>query len=87
MNEKGLLLQNLSAVSFSMLDLHLFLNTHPHDAAAIQLFNQYRQKYALLKEEYEKAYGPLTAMDGAVDGYWKWVQGPWPWEAAANTEV
>ncbi|HEX3027330.1 MAG TPA: spore coat protein CotJB [Clostridia bacterium] len=87
MNEKGMLLNNLSAVAFSMVDLHLFLNTHPENASAIALFSQYRQKYMALVAEYERMYGPLSAVNGVQDNRWAWIRSPWPWEYGANTEV
>ena len=33
---------------------------------------------------YEKNFGPITAnsFDGAEK--WSWIDGPWPWEYAAN---
>ncbi len=87
MNQKNMLLQNITALGFSMLDLHLYLDTHPNDINAISLFNQYRQKYIILVAEYERTYGPLTAMNGASDNTWKWINDPWPWEYDANVEV
>lgn len=86
MNERNMMLRNLSAIAFCMYDLQLFLNTHPTDANAIMLFSQYRQKYLAAAAEYERRYGPLTAVNGVSDNKWKWVRGPWPWEYDANTE-
>ena len=87
MNEKSSLLRSLSAIRFSLVDLNLFLNTHPNDMAALALFKQYKEKYLMLAAEYERKYGPLMAINGAVDNKWKWVKDPWPWEYSANTEV
>lgn len=87
MNEKNSLLQSLTAISFSMLDLHLYLNTHPCDINALSLFNQYKQKYIIILAEYESMYGPMTAISGASDNSWKWINDPWPWEYEANVEV
>lgn len=87
MNERNVLLRNLSALAFSMYDLHLFLDTHPYDMNAIALFTQYKQKYLILRTEYERRYGPLSALEGVSDNQWKWIHSPWPWEYSANTEV
>ena len=87
MNERSMLLRNLSAVAFSMYDIHLFLNTHPYDANALALFTQLKQKYLVLAADFERRYGPLTAMNGISDGRWKWVSDPWPWEYSFNSEV
>jgi spore coat protein JB len=84
MNEKNSLLRNLGAISFTMYDLHLYLDTHPYDAAALSLYNRYKQKYLILVAEYERNYGPLTAVNAAVGDKWQWINDPWPWEYAAN---
>lgn len=87
MDERSALMRNLSAVGFAMLDLHLFLNTHPHNASAISLYTQYKQRYQVLSAEYEQKYGPLTALNGVSGDTWKWVQSPWPWQETAGMEV
>jgi spore coat protein JB len=70
-----------------MFDLHLYLNTHPNDMNAITMYNQYKHKYMEVMEEYEREFGPLTAMNGAVGDTWKWIKDPWPWEYDASSEV
>ena len=81
------MIRELSALAFALYDLQLFLDTHPNDVNAITLYNQYRQKYLALVAEYERRYGPLTALNGAADNQWKWIRSPWPWEYGANMEV
>ena len=36
-----------------------------------------------LTAEYEKRYGPVTPMANEGER-WKWIDGPWPWEAGGN---
>lgn len=67
----------LKAIRFSMWDLHLYLDTHPCDETAAELLENYREKYCCIKEEYEKAYGPLTHECCCGEC---WLKGPWPWE-------
>lgn len=86
MDEKSTLLKNLSAISFSMYDLHLFLDTHPNDLSALTLYNQYKQKYIVLATEYESKFGPISAMNGVSNNQWKWIRSPWPWEYNFNVE-
>lgn len=78
---KSKLLRRVSSLGFSMLEFRLFLDTHPDDADAIQLFNTYRKKYESAKEEYEKQFGPLTLNGYNSD---EWLKDPWPWDNAAN---
>lgn len=87
MSEQSSLLKSVGVVGFNLYDLHLFLNTHPDDPSAIALYNNYRQKYLILTAEYERKYGPLTAINGVSDNKWVWIKGPWPWEYRANVEV
>ena len=87
MNDRNSLMRNLSALGLSMYDIHLYLDTHPEDMNAINLFNQYKQKYLIVMDEYERTYGPLTAMSGAMGNTWKWIKDPWPWEYDADSEV
>jgi spore coat protein JB len=80
MNDRECLLKKLSAVQFSMWELHVYLDTHPNDKAAFEKQEMYREKYQRLLDEYESKYGPLKA--SSVDGScnWSWVCNPWPWD-------
>ena len=65
------------AVRFAMWDLHLYLDTHPGDLAAVGLYNKQYKKYMLLREEYESVCGKLSARN--AQGV-EWLKDPWPWE-------
>lgn len=78
MNDTKSLSIALSAVQFAMWELRLYLDTHPEDIGALKLYNKYEDKYYLLKDEYEKKYGPLMGTDG-TPGI-KWLKNPWPWD-------
>lgn len=75
------LLRRVSSLAFSMQEFRLFLDTHPNDADAQQLFNTYQKKYEAAKEEYEKQFGPLTLNGYNTD---EWLKDPWPWDNANN---
>jgi spore coat protein JB len=87
MDERNTLLKNLSAIGFYLFDLHLFLNTHPNETRAMELYSRYRQQFLALTAEFESKFGPLTALNGVSGNEWKWVRSPWPWEYSGNTEV
>lgn len=72
-------LRDIMAEGFSAFDLHLYLNTHPYDQKAIMLFNKCSQRARMLKENYERMYGPLTA-SSSNRCPWQWINNPWPWE-------
>ena len=37
-----------------------------------------------MKENYERAYGPLKQATETNGIEWAWVDGPWPWEYSHN---
>lgn len=86
MNERDAMMRSLCALGFSLYDLQLYLDTHPHDTNALSLYGRYRQQYMQQAAAFEQKYGPLTAMNGASGDTWKWVRDPWPWEYAASME-
>ena len=84
MNEQAMLRRQIEAIAFSMLDLRLFLDTHPRDTTAIGLFNRYREKYLVLVGEYERRYGPFNTNYDTSGNVWNWIKNPWPWEFTAE---
>ena len=78
---KDALLRAISEYSFAAWELHIYLDTHPSDVAAIMRKNRYQQKADELKREYESKYGPLTSKSGSGE---PWLNDPWPWERRAN---
>lgn len=85
MNKKDFL-KEITAVDFSLIDLHLYLNTHPNDRNALMTYNSLVTKARILKQDYEKLFGPLSY--GCYSQYpWQWINEPWPWECAANFEL
>ncbi|ANB59154.1 cotJB family protein [Anoxybacillus sp. B7M1] len=75
------LLEQLQAVDFVLVELTLYLDTHPNDYQAIQQFNQFAQKRKQLKKQYEETYGPLQQFGNSYSSYpWNWDDTPWPWQ-------
>jgi len=68
----------LMAADFAAHEARLYLDTHPCDEAALAAVKEYNEQAARLRLEYERCWGPLTAMscDGEKDG---WTCDPWPW--------
>lgn len=77
MTKQESLLRQLSAVQFSLWELHLYLDTHSNDLEALALHEKYEIKYYKLKEEYEKLYGRISPSQG--EGI-EWLKNPWPWD-------
>lgn len=79
-NEQKQLYRQLAAAKFVALELHLYLDTHPNDEAAMELFNQAVKRAESLMEEYERRYGPIRVQSATGSVPWKWIQSPWTWE-------
>ena len=80
MSDREMLLCKLSGAQFAALEMHLYLDTHPHDQRALASRNAYREEAEALRKEFENRFGPLTAADAYGDCRWDWVNAPWPWE-------
>lgn len=80
-NEKEELLYNILMHKFALIELNLYLDTHPNDTNIINTYKQYLSKEKELTKEYEKNYGPLTIDSEYVgNNSWNWIKSPWPWE-------
>ncbi len=62
------------AEAFAAWELRLYLNTHPCDKQALQLFKQYARK------AYQPNYAAAYAFEEGCDDRWNWTDAPWPWE-------
>jgi spore coat protein JB len=74
-------MEQLQAVDFVLVELTLYLDTHPDDFEAINQFNQFAKERKRLKKIIESNYGPLMQYGNSYSGYpWNWNDGPWPWQ-------
>lgn len=83
--DRNAMLNEIMQLDFRLKDLQLFLDTHPNEQRAIDEFNMSANKANLMRENYEKLYGPLNVMNKDNNtAPWKWIDGPWPWEYSEN---
>lgn len=74
-------LERLQKVDFALVELTLYLDTHPHDMQALQQFNQLTQQRMQLAHSFEIKYGPLMQFGHSFSRFpWQWSQPPWPWQ-------
>ena len=86
-NEKPVTpLTELQTISFAIQELALYLDTHRNDKEALALYRKFQMMYENAKKCYEAKYGPLNHM-APMDGEYRWLDDPWPWEYAKNREV
>lgn len=80
------LLKEISMVDFAIVELNLYLDTHPDDVDAVAYIKQYITILNHLKEEYAAQYGPLTVCDATFNDCdtWKWARMPLPWEGGCK---
>ncbi|HHW47049.1 MAG TPA: spore coat protein CotJB [Clostridiaceae bacterium] len=73
------LLRELMAADFAVIDMNLYLDTHPNDQRAILIYNVLVQRAKMLRDNYERLYGPLTPMTPSKCPF-EWINEPWPWQ-------
>lgn len=76
MQEK--MLMDIKALNFAVIELALYLDTHPEDQKALCLHRKYTNELKDLKDKYQKVYGPLDFYFPC--NKWRWIEEPWPWE-------
>lgn len=69
----------LKAYNFAIIDLGLYLDTHPNDANVKILYDQYVAKYNEIKDSYEKQNKMLNLVSKNNDKTWTWSK-RFPWE-------
>ena len=81
-NEYYTLLEEIQASDFTLIDLTLYLDTHPNDKDALRQFNQFSHYSKQLKAQFEAKFGPLKQYGNSYssEGHWNWNTEPWPWQ-------
>ena len=54
------IIQEIKGLDFAIIELGLYLDTHPEDQKALCLHREYTKQLKDLKDKYQKMYGPLT---------------------------
>ena len=78
MSSRGNAMRKLQAAKFALLEMHLYLDTHPEDLDAIAAYKKYESKYMVLRCEYEEKYGSIHWL--GAPGV-EWLKNPWPWDS------
>ena len=80
-------LVELQALEFVVLELGIYLDTHPDCADAISYFNQMAPKREQLLKDFAANFEPLTvdciSKNGGLSDHFTWLDGPAPWEGGA----
>ena len=76
----------LQILAFAIQELALYLDTHPEDREALELYRKYQKLYDRAAAEYSQNCAPMTHMTAVDHPEYTWMNDPWPWEYAANKE-
>lgn len=76
------MLMQIRELNFAVVELGLYLNTHPEDQRALCLHRKYTKELKDLMDKYQKVYGPLSIYYPC--NKWRWLEEPWPWERGNN---
>ena len=72
------MLKKINCLKFAVVELALYLDTHPDDKKALCLHNKYSKDLKEICDKYQKVYGPLSIEYPC--NKWRWLEEPWPWE-------
>lgn len=84
MNQREQMLKDIGIVDFTVVELSLYLDTHPRDRKAMEYFNHYSRIKNQLVREFSKTYYPLTLSYADSNTDWRWGAAPLPWEGACD---
>ncbi|MEL7569182.1 MAG: spore coat protein CotJB [Eubacteriaceae bacterium] len=77
---KDEMMNKIMSVQFMVLDIALYLDTHPCDTAMINKHNFYADMLRGLIADYERTFNePLTIYGISPADRWAWVSEKWPW--------
>lgn len=71
------LMKQLSAADFFAHDLKLYLNIHPDDAKALEIYREAVKQTEACRCAFEAECYPLRAENAGKDCEWDWLCGQW----------
>lgn len=77
---------DMQAIGFAVNELALYLDTHPCDEEALELYRSYQKQYHDMMMQYSQDCRPLGHAIPVEHKTYTWLNDPWPWEYAANKE-
>ena len=72
------MMKQIKCLSFAVVDISEYLDTHPDDRKAICLHKEYCNQLEEIKDKYQRIFGPLSIYYPC--NKWRWLEEPWPWE-------
>ena len=69
------MMKQIKCLSFAVVDIAQYLDTHPDDRKAICLHKEYCNQLEDIKDKYQRIFGPLTIYYPC--NKWRWLEEPW----------
>jgi len=81
MTEREKLMCEVNKAHFTVVELGLFLDTHPHNKKALEMMKTYTEKHKELKKRYEEKFGMIDICSpNNSNDKWTWIENLWPRE-------
>ena len=80
MGNREQLLKDIGIVDFVLVELTMYLDTHPYDRNAMEYFNHYNRLKKQMEKEFSMKYFPLNMSLAESNKEWRWGAAPLPWE-------
>ncbi len=84
MNSKEQMLRDIGVLDFTLVELALYLDTHPTDRNAMEYFNYYNRIKTQMEREFSRTYYPLKLDLAESNQEWRWGAAPLPWEGVCG---
>ena len=84
-NDCQKLMQQIRTVDFALYEVVLYLDVYPDSCEALNTYHKLVARQKALHEQYQASCGPITASGNMSTTAWNWTDGPFPWEASANS--
>ncbi len=81
---KEQMLKDICVVDFTIVDLMLYLDTHPYDCEAMEMCNHYMKVKMDLCKEFSQSCFPITKDLAESNQEWRWGMAPLPWEGECD---
>lgn len=69
------MMMKIRELNFAVIELGLYLDTHPDCQKALCLHREYTKQLKDIKDKYQKVYGPLSIYFPC--NKWRWLEEPW----------
>lgn len=79
MSNRERLLRRIAAYDFAIVELQIFLDTHPTNPEAIRKLDEYTKKSDVLRNQFEEQFGPIQS-NNIESNRLAWISNPWPWD-------